>query len=63
MKKRILSMLLAVLTLLSILPMPANAASTLEEAMAEVDIYGSKTPLNWLTMNGSVKTQYYTYYN
>ena len=63
MKKRILSMLLAILTLLSMLPTPANAASSLEEAMAEVDIYGSKTPLNWLTMNGSVKTQYYTYYN
>ena len=63
MKKRILSMLLAVLTLLSVLPAPANAAPTLEDAMAEVDIYGSKTPLNWLTMNGSVKTQYYTYYN
>jgi len=63
MKKRILSMLLAVLTLLSVLPAPVNAASSLEDAMAEVDIYGSKTPLNWLTMNGSVKTQYYTYYN
>lgn len=63
MKKRILSMLLALAALLSMLPLSANAASSLEEAMAEVDVYGKKEDLNWLTMNGSVKTQHYTYYN
>ena len=63
MKKRILSMLLALVTLLSMLPIPANAASTLDEAMAEVNVYGKKEDLNWLTMNGSVKVQHYTYYN
>ena len=62
MKKRILSLLLALMTALSLLAVPADAASTLEEAMAEVNIYGNKEPLTWLTMNGSVKTQYYTYY-
>ena len=63
MTKRIFAILLAVMTVLSVLAVPANAASTLEEAMAEVDIYGEQEPLTWLTMNGSVKTQYYTYYN
>jgi len=63
MTKRILAILLAVLTAFSTLAVSANAASTLEEAMAEVDIYGEQEALTWLTMNGSVKTQYYTYYN
>ena len=54
-------MLLALATMLSMLPLPASAASTLEEAMAEVDIYGNTEPLTWLAMNGSVKTQHYTY--
>ena len=61
MKKRILSLLLALMTALSVFAVPADAASTLEEAMAEVNIYGNTEPLKWLTMNGSVKTQYYTY--
>ena len=36
---------------------------TLEEAMAEVDVYARNETLDWLTMNGSVKEQHYTYYN
>ena len=63
MNRRILAMVLAVMTALSLFAAPASAASSLEEAMAEVNVYGKKTPLKWLTMNGSVKTQYYTYYN
>ena len=63
MKKRIISLFLVLVTLLGILPVTSLAASSLEEAMAEVDIYGKYEPLNWLTMNGSVKTQRYTYYN
>ena len=66
MKKRItpiLSFVLALLMLVSGVPLPAMAASTLEEAMAEVDVYARNTDLNWLTMNGEVKTQWYTYYN
>jgi len=62
-KKRILSVLLAVLMLVGMIPMPlANAASTLEEAMADVSIYAKDATLNYLTMNGSVKEQHYTYY-
>ena len=63
MKKRIISLFLALVTLLGILPVTSLAAPTLEEAMAEVDIYARNEPLDWLTMNGSVKEQHYTYYN
>ena len=62
MKKRILSLLLAVLLLVGLLPTDALAASSLEEAMREVSIYAKNKDLNWLTMNGSVRTQHYTYY-
>ncbi len=63
MTKRIMSLFLAVLTLVSTFTLPASAAPTLEEAMAEVDVYARNDDLEWLTMNGSVKTQHYTYYN
>lgn len=63
MHKRILSLILALATVLSMIVVPASAAPTLEEAMADVNVYADKTDLNWLTMNGSVKTQWYTYYN
>ena len=63
MHKRILSLILALATVLSMIAVPASAAPTLEEAMADVNVYADKTDLNWLTMNGSVKTQWYTYYN
>ena len=63
MKKRIFSLLLAALTLFSVLAAPVSAASTLQEAMAEVNIYAKNTSLVWLTMNGAVKEQHYTYYN
>ena len=62
MKKRILSLLLAVLLLVGLLPTSALAASSLEDAMREVSIYARNDDLNWLTMNGSVRTQHYTYY-
>lgn len=62
MKKRILSLFLAVLLLVGLLPPSALAASSLEDAMREVSIYARNDDLNWLTMNGSVRTQHYTYY-
>ena len=62
MKKRMISFLLVLVTLLGILPVTSFAAPTLEEAMAEVDIYARNETLDWLTMNGSVKEQHYTYY-
>lgn len=62
MKKRIISLFLALVALLGILPVTSLAAPTLEEAMAEVDVYARNETLDWLTMNGSVKEQHYTYY-
>ena len=55
MKKRMISLLLVLVTLLGILPVTSFAAPTLEEAMAEVDVYARSETLDWLTMNGSVK--------
>lgn len=63
MSKRILSLFLALLTIVGMLALPASAAPTLEEAMREVNVYARNDDLNWLTMNGSIKTQHYTYYN
>ena len=63
MTKRIVSLMLAVVMLASMLVVPTSAAPTLEEAMAEVDVFATNEDLDWLTMNGSVKTQHYTYYN
>ena len=62
MNKRILAAFLAMITSFSLIVAPVKAAPTLEEAMAEVDIYARNADLDWLTMNGSVKTQWYTYY-
>ena len=63
MYKRIIAMMLTLATLLGMLAVPASAASTLEESMAEVDIYAKGEELVYLTMNGQVKGQHYTYYN
>ena len=63
MAKRIMSLFLAVLTLVSTFTLPVSAAPTLDAAMAEVDVYARNDDLEWLTMNGSIKTQHYTYYN
>ena len=41
MAKRIMSLFLAVLTLVSTFTLPAGAAPTLDAAMAEVDVYAT----------------------
>ena len=46
MAKRIMSLFLAVLTLVGTFTLPASAAPTLDEAMAEVDIYARNDDLN-----------------
>ena len=48
MKNRILSLFLAVILIVGLLPTSAFAASTLDEAMAEVNIYARNKDLNWL---------------
>lgn len=63
MKKRILSIFLALLTVCGLIPMTALAVPNLEEAMAEVDIYSKGKDIVYLTSNGKVQNQKYTYYN
>ena len=63
MKKRLLSLFLAFITLLGILPTAALAANTEEEALGEVDIYNGGYELSYLTINGRIRTQDYTYFN
>ena len=63
MKKRLLSILLAMMMALSILPTTSLAASSVEEALAEIDIYNGGTELSYLMINGRVRTLIYTYYN
>ena len=62
MTKRITALFLTLVTLLSLVAVPANAATSLEEAMAEVNVYARNDDLDWLRVNGAVKTQHYTYY-
>ena len=63
MKKRILSMLLAVVMLLGMFPGVASAADSVEEALGEVDIYNGGQKLSYLSINGRVRELIYTYYN
>ena len=63
MKKRLLSILLAMMMALSILPTTSLAASSVEEALGEIDIYNGGTELSYLMINGRVRTLIYTYYN
>ena len=52
MKKRFMAMLLTVAMVLGMMATPAYAASSLHEAMSEVNIYARNADLVWLTMNG-----------
>ena len=63
MRKRLLAMLLVVATMLSLCTGFASAAGTVEEALGEVFIYNGDFPMNYLSMNGSPKSQNYTYFN
>ena len=62
-KKRFISMCLAFVMLLGILPVNAFAFSSLDEAMKEVDIYARDEEMVWLTMNGKINKQKMIYYN
>ena len=63
MKKRVVSMLLAVVMLLGMFPGVASAADSVEEALGEVDIYNGGYSLSYLSINGRVRELLYTYYN
>lgn len=60
--KKLLSLFLALVTLLGILPTAAFAAGSEEEALGEVNIYNGEYELGYLSINGSVRKQIYTYF-
>lgn len=63
MKKRLISMLLALLAVMGLLPTATFAASTPEEALGEVQIYNGGVEMSYLSINGRIRSQIYTYYN
>lgn len=63
MKKRLVSMLLALVMVLGMLPVTALAASSEEEALGEVNIYNGEQKLPYLSINGRIRELIYTYFN
>lgn len=63
MKKRLVSMLLALVMVLGMLPATALAASSEEEALGEVNIYNGGQKLSYLSINGRIRELIYTYFN
>lgn len=63
MKKRLISLLLVLLSVFALLPSAAFAADSEEAALGEVDIYNGGYELAYLSINGAVKKQDYTYFN
>ena len=63
MKKRLLTTFLAFIMVFSLLPTASFAASSVEEALGEIDIYNGGKELSYLMINGRVRTLIYTYYN
>ena len=61
--KKLLSLFLVLVTLLGILPTAAFAADSEEEALGEINIYNGNYELGYLSINGAVQKQKYTYYN
>ena len=60
--KKLLSLFLACILLLGILPTSVFAADSVEEALGEVNIYNGDYELGYLSINGAVKKQTYTYF-
>ena len=63
MKKRLVSMLLALVMVLGMLPATALAASSEEEALGEVNIYNGEQKLSYLSINGRIRELIYTYFD
>lgn len=55
-------MLLALIMALGLFPASA-AASSIDEALGEIDIYNGGTKMSYLSINGKIQSQIYTYYN
>ena len=62
-RKRIAALILTLLLALGLLPAAALAADSEEEALGEVQIYHDGTEMSYLSINGRVRTQVFTYYN
>ncbi len=60
--KKLLSLFLALVMLMGVLPTGALAADSVEAALGEVNIYNGDYELGYLSINGAVKTQVYTYF-
>ena len=60
--KKLLSLFLVLVTVLGILPTAAFAADSAEAALGEVNIYNGEYELGYLSINGAVKKQIYTYF-
>lgn len=63
MKKRLIALLLVLVTVLGMLPATALAASSEEEALGEVNIYNGEQKLSYLSINGRIRELIYTYFN
>ena len=63
MKKRLIALLLVLVTVLGMLPATALAADSEEEALGEVNIYNGGTAMSYLSINGRIREQIYTYFN
>ena len=63
MKKRFMSAFLAVIMLFSVLSTTAFAASSEEEALGEINIFNGGVTMSYLSINGRIREQIYTYYN
>lgn len=60
--KRILSAILVLTTLISLFSAPASAANTPGEALGELNIFSGGYPMEYLSVNGKVQKQEYTYF-
>lgn len=64
MKKRLISMFLVLVMALGLFPISAFAASsTIAGALGEVNITNGDYKMSYLSMNGVVRSQSYTYFN
>ena len=63
MKKRFMSAFLAIIMLFSMLSTTAFAASSEEEALGEINIFNGGVTMSYLSINGRIREQIYTYYN
>lgn len=63
MKKRFMSAFLAIIMLFSMLSTTAFAASSEGEALGEINIFNGGVTMSYLSINGRIREQIYTYYN